>query len=43
MLFYPTTLNLVRFLTEEAPNLKEEECDIQVINVVDAGKHYDSM
>ena len=43
MLFYLTTLNLARFLTEEAPKLKEEECDIQVISVVDVGKHYDSM
>ena len=28
MLFYLTTLNLARFLTEEAPNLKEDERDI---------------
>ena len=40
MLFYLTTLNLARFLTEEAPKLKEYELDIQVINVVDAWKHY---
>ena len=39
ILFYPTTLNLARFLTEEAPKLKKDECDIQVINVVDAWKH----
>ena len=36
MLFYMITLNLVRFLTEEASKLKEDERDIQVINVVDA-------
>ena len=41
MLFYLTTLNLPRFLTEEAPKLKEDEHDIQVISVVDAWKHYD--
>ena len=28
MLFYLTTLNLVRFLTEKALKLKEDECDI---------------
>ncbi|RVW22483.1 hypothetical protein CK203_107222 [Vitis vinifera] len=31
MLFYLTTLNLARFLTEDAPKLKEDEHDIQVI------------
>ena len=36
MLFYLTTLNLARFLTKDAPKLKEDEHDIQVINVVDA-------
>ena len=41
MLFYLTTLNLARFLTEEAPKLKEDEHDIQVINTVDAWKHSD--
>ena len=41
MLFYLTTLNLARFLTEEAPKLKEDERDIQVISVVDAWKHSD--
>ena len=41
MLFYLTTLNLARFLTEDAPKLKEDEHDIQVINVVDAWKHSD--
>ena len=35
MLFYLTTLNLARFLTKEAPKLKEDECNIQVINAVD--------
>ena len=43
MLFYLTTLNLVRFLTEDASKLKEDEHDIQVISVVDAWKHYDSI
>ena len=41
MLFYPTTLNLARFLTEDAPKLKEDKHDIQVISVVDAWKHSD--
>ena len=41
MLFYMTTLNLERFLTEKAPKLKEDERDIQVISVVDAWKHSD--
>ena len=40
MLFYLTTLNLVRFLTDDAPKLREDELDIQVISVVDAWKHY---
>ena len=39
-MFYLTTLNLVRFLTEEAPKLKEDERDIQVISAVDTWKHY---
>ena len=42
MLFYMTTLNLAGFLTEEAPKLKEDERDIQVISVVDAWKYYDT-
>ena len=41
MLFYLTTLNLARFLIEEAPKLKKDERDIQVISTVDAWKHYD--
>ena len=41
MLFYLTTLNLARFLIEEAPKLKEDERDIQVISAVDAWKHSD--
>ena len=41
MLFYLTALNLARFLTKEAPKLNEDERDIQVINVVDAWKHFD--
>ena len=43
MLFYLTTLNIARFLTEDAPTLKEDECNIQVISVVDAWKNFDFM
>ena len=41
MLFYLTTLNLARFLREEAPALKEGESDRQVVAAVDAWKHSD--
>ena len=41
ILFYLTTLNLARFLTKEAPKLKEDERDIQFISAADAWKHYD--
>ena len=41
ILFYLTTLNLARFLTEDATQLKEDEHDIQVISAIDAWKHYD--
>ncbi|WKA01333.1 hypothetical protein VitviT2T_019618 [Vitis vinifera] len=41
MLFYLTTLNLARFLTEDAPKLKEDEHDIQIISAIDAWKHSD--
>ena len=41
MLFYLTTLNLARFLHEEAPALKEDESDRQVVVAVDAWKHSD--
>ena len=41
MLFYLTILNLARFLSEDAPKLKEDEHDIQVICIVDAWKHSD--
>ena len=41
MLFYLTTFNLLRFLTEYGSKLKEDEHDIQVISVVDAWKHSD--
>ena len=40
MLFYLTTLNLERFLTEDAPKLKEDERDIHVISAIDACKHF---
>ena len=41
MLFYLTTLNLTKFLTKDASNLKEDEHKIQVISVVEAWKHFD--
>ena len=41
MLFYLTTLNLVRFLTEEPPKLSEGETYMQVVNVVDTWKYSD--
>ncbi|KAH9671079.1 hypothetical protein KPL70_017207 [Citrus sinensis] len=39
MLFYLTTLNLARFLTEDAPKPKEGETDIQVASAIDAWHH----
>ncbi|XXG72130.1 hypothetical protein AAC387_Pa07g1291 [Persea americana] len=41
MLFYLTTLNLARFLHEEAPALKEDETNKQVVATVEAWKHAD--
>ncbi|KAF5931719.1 hypothetical protein HYC85_027890 [Camellia sinensis] len=41
MLFYLTTLNLARFLREDAPILKEDKTDRQVVAAVDAWKHAD--
>ena len=41
MFFYPTTLNLARFLTKDALKLKKDEHDIQVIDVIDAWNHSD--
>ena len=41
MLFYLITLNLARFLREDAPSLKENEIDKQVVVVVEAWKHVD--
>ncbi|PON57724.1 hypothetical protein TorRG33x02_293120, partial [Trema orientale] len=41
MLFYLTTLNLARFLTEEAPKVREDEQDFQVLAAVDAWKQSD--
>ena len=35
-----TTLNLMIFLTKDAPKLKEDEHDIQVIYAVDTWKHF---
>ena len=39
MLFYLTTLNLARFMTEDAPELKVDKINIQVIGAIDAWKH----
>ena len=36
MFFYLTTLNLGRFLTEDAPKPKEGETDVQVASAIDA-------
>ena len=41
MLFYLTTLNLVRFLTEDAPKLKEGETDVQLVSALQAWNHSD--
>ncbi|KAL2499220.1 Uncharacterized protein Adt_24770 [Abeliophyllum distichum] len=41
MLFYLTTLNLARFLTDDAPKLNEGEGDIQAVSAVEAWKHCD--
>ena len=32
-------MNLAKFLTEDAPKIKEDERDIQVINAIDTWKH----
>ena len=39
MLFYLTTLNLARFLIEDALKLREDDLNIQVTSVMDAWKH----
>ena len=41
MRFYLTTLNLAKFLYENAPNLKENEMDRQVVAAVEAWKYVD--
>ncbi|KAL5547452.1 hypothetical protein UlMin_002683 [Ulmus minor] len=41
MLFYLTTLNLARFLTKNAPVLKDDKQDIEAVSAVDAWKHSD--
>ena len=41
MLFYQTTLNLTRFLTEDAPKFKEDKHNIKVISAMGAWKHFD--
>ncbi|KAL2486616.1 Uncharacterized protein Adt_31372 [Abeliophyllum distichum] len=39
MLFYLTTLNLARFLTEDALKLTQGDGDIQAVTAVEAWKH----
>ncbi|XXG65134.1 hypothetical protein AAC387_Pa05g2914 [Persea americana] len=41
MLFFLTTLNLARFLHEEAHALKEDETDKQIVVAVETWKHAD--
>ena len=41
MLFYLITLNLAKFLREDAPVCSENEAGHQVVVTVDAWKHYD--
>ena len=41
MLFYLTTLNLAKFVREDAPIYSENEADRQVVVAVDAWKHSD--
>ena len=41
MLSYLTTLNLAKFLREDAPICSENEADRQVVAAVDAWKHSD--
>lgn len=41
MLFYLTTLNLAKFLTEDEPKLSETEDDTTTVAAVDAWKHSD--
>ena len=41
MLFYLTTLNLARFLIEDAPKVEDDETNVQVIQAADAWKHSD--
>ncbi|XP_023755289.1 uncharacterized protein LOC111903763 [Lactuca sativa] len=43
MLFYLTTLNLARFLTETAPVIAEGQADAQSVTAVDAWKHSEFM
>lgn len=41
MFFYLTTLNLARYLSEDASQVPEEQTDIQVVSAVEAWKHSD--
>ena len=41
MLFYLTTLNLAKFLREDAPVCSENEADCQIVAAVDAWEHSD--
>ena len=41
MLFYLTTLNLAKFLRDDAPICNENEANRQVVAAMDAWKHSD--
>ena len=41
MLFYLTTLNLTRFLIEDAPEVKDVETNVQIVQSAEAWKHSD--
>lgn len=40
-MFYMTTLNLVRFLKDDPPTVREDGTYVQVLHIVDAWKHSD--
>ena len=39
MLFYLETLNLARLLIEDAPNIKDNEINVQIVQAAEAWKH----
>jgi len=41
ILFYLTTLNLIKFLTEKTPKLSKDEYDPTKVPAMDDGKHND--